>query len=104
MGIRAVQSTPLTSRGGAILGMISTHWDEPHELGDRERRLLDILARQAADLVERRQHELALREADRRKDEFLMMLAHELRTPLSAIVGWASILSRSAEPDTVAKA
>ncbi len=32
-----------------------------------------------------REREAALREADRRKDEFLAMLAHELRNPLAAI-------------------
>lgn len=52
-GIRAVQSTPLLSRTGAMVGMISTHWREPHEPSERELRLLDILARQAADLIDR---------------------------------------------------
>ena len=37
------------------------------------------------DMTERKRAEEALREADRRKDEFLAMLAHELRNPLSAI-------------------
>jgi PAS domain S-box-containing protein len=37
------------------------------------------------DVTDRRRAEQALREADRRKDEFLAMLAHELRNPLSAI-------------------
>ena len=52
-GIRAMQTTPLTSRGGQILGMISTHWNRPHAPAERELHLLDILARQAADLIER---------------------------------------------------
>ena len=30
-GIRAVQSTPLVSRAGRLLGMISTHWRNPHQ-------------------------------------------------------------------------
>ena len=34
-----------------------------------------------------RRAELALRDADRRKDEFLAMLGHELRNPLSGIAG-----------------
>ena len=37
------------------------------------------------DMTDRKRAEEALREADRRKDEFLAMLAHELRNPLSAI-------------------
>src|SRR5262249_43710407 len=30
-GIAAVQSTPLTSRDGRVIGMMSTHWRQPHE-------------------------------------------------------------------------
>jgi PAS domain S-box-containing protein len=56
-GIHAVQSTPLRSRSGRIVGMISTHWKEPHEPSHRDLRLLDILARQAADLIERHRGE-----------------------------------------------
>src|SRR5581483_4263197 len=36
-------------------------------------------------LVEQRQAEEELKDADRRKDEFLAMLAHELRNPLAPI-------------------
>jgi signal transduction histidine kinase len=37
------------------------------------------------DLTDRRTAEIALREADRRKDEFLATLSHELRNPLAPI-------------------
>jgi PAS domain S-box-containing protein len=56
-GIRAVQSTPLFSRDGRFLGMISTHWRTPHKPAESDMRLFDILARQAADLIERTQAE-----------------------------------------------
>src|SRR5262249_16962008 len=39
----------------------------------------------AEDITARKQAEEALKEADRRKDEFLAMLAHELRNPLAPI-------------------
>ena len=52
-GIHAAQSTPLISRSGKMLGMISSHWSKPHAPTERDLRLLDILARQAADLIER---------------------------------------------------
>jgi PAS domain S-box-containing protein len=63
-GIRAAQSTPLVSRSGKMLGMISSHWRTPHAPTERDLRLLDILARQAADLLGRRQADEALREAN----------------------------------------
>jgi PAS domain S-box-containing protein len=95
-GMQAVQSTPLLSRSGAILGMISTHWRRPHQPSERDLRLLDILARQAADLIERKQSEEALRLADRRKDEFLATLAHELRNPLAPVLNSVKLLNASA--------
>ena len=39
----------------------------------------------AIDITDRMEMEAALREADRHKDEFLAMLAHELRNPLAPI-------------------
>ncbi|SFE96194.1 PAS domain S-box protein [Spirosoma endophyticum] len=47
----------------------------------------------ARDLSERRSMEQALRETDRRKDEFLAMLAHELRNPMSTIRSGLQILT-----------
>ena len=44
------------------------------------------------DITERKHLEEALREADRRKDEFLATLAHELRNPLAPIYNGLSIL------------
>src|SRR5215469_16492535 len=42
--------------------MVSTHWREPHELSESEARALDILARLAADSIERVRAEEALSE------------------------------------------
>jgi PAS domain S-box-containing protein len=65
-GIRAVQTTPLLSRSGTIVGMISTHWGAVHEPSERELRLLDIIARQAADVIEHRNAQEALRQREER--------------------------------------
>jgi PAS domain S-box-containing protein len=62
--IRAVQSTPLVSRSGQLLGMISTHWREPHQPKELALRRLDGLARQASDLIERGRAEAALRKSN----------------------------------------
>jgi PAS domain S-box-containing protein len=44
------------------------------------------------DVTARRQIEEALRESDRRKDEFLALLSHELRNPLAPIANGLSVL------------
>lgn len=100
-GIRAVQSTPLLSRSGVLMGVFSTHWATTHTPSDRDLRLLDILARQAADLLERMLTEERLRESDRRKEEFLATLAHELRNPLAPILNAVQCLELAApvEPE-----
>src|SRR5262249_28699792 len=43
--VRAAQSTPLMSRSGGLLGMVTTYWRKPHRLTDRELQPLDVLAR-----------------------------------------------------------
>ena len=65
-GILSVQTTPLVSRSGALLGMVSTHWREPHELSASELRSLDVLSRLAADLIERSRVEEARWEHEQR--------------------------------------
>jgi PAS domain S-box-containing protein len=92
LGYRAVISTPLTAADGTSLGTIVAYFHAAHQPHEQQLRRLDLYLRQASDFIERlrleqglRQSEEALREADRRKDEFLALLAHELRNPLAPI-------------------
>src|SRR6185369_7854096 len=57
--------------------------------GDRENRQVAVLF---ADITERKRTEAALHDADRRKDQFLALLAHELRNPLAPIRNAVQIL------------
>jgi signal transduction histidine kinase len=52
-----------------------------------------------SEVAERARAEDALKEADRHKDEFLAVLAHELRNPLAPIRNAVEIMRRSALPD-----
>ncbi|PZF71188.1 ATP-binding protein [Taibaiella soli] len=65
-GIRGVQSTPLISRSGQFIGMISTHWRKEHLASEKEFMMFDVLARLATDLLERKQAGEALRKSEER--------------------------------------
>jgi GAF domain-containing protein len=84
-GIRSAQTTPLLSRTGNLLGMISTHWDAPHQPSERDLRLLDILARQAADLLERTIAEEALRESEHLQKMLTGELSHRVKNMLATV-------------------
>ena len=51
-GVRAVQSTPIVSRTGELLGILTTRWDVPYSPNEHDLWRIDLLARQAADMIE----------------------------------------------------
>ena len=52
-GARAVQSTPLVSASGELLGMLSTHFERPHRPAEGDLALVDEIAERAAFWLER---------------------------------------------------
>ena len=84
-GIRSIQCTPLIARDGRLLGMLNNHYRWPGGPAPESLRYIDLLARQAAELIERHQIETELARERQRKDEFLAVLAHELRNPLAPL-------------------
>jgi len=77
-GARAVISTPLTSSTGNLLGMVSIHFVRPHRPSERQLRLLDLLARQTADYLERKRAEevegTLIREIQHRSNNLLAVI------------------------------
>ncbi len=101
--IRSIQCTPLLSRDGRLLGMLNNHYRWPGGPTPDALRYIDLLARQAAELVERHQIEAELAEERRRKDDFLAMLAHELRNPLAPLRHMLEVLERSQGDEAMAR-
>jgi signal transduction histidine kinase/DNA-binding response OmpR family regulator len=94
-GYRAACSTPLLTRGGDIIGVIATYFRQPHRPPENRIRLVELYTRQAAEAIDNARLYQENREANRRKDEFLAMLAHELRNPLAPILNALHILRLS---------
>ena len=61
--------------------------------------MFESIGSQIGQFMERKRAEEALREADRRKDEFLAMLGHELRNPLGVISTVVQLLNIKEAPD-----
>ena len=80
-GVRAVQSTPLVNREGKLVGVLTTQWDEPYCPDEHDLWRIDLLSRQAADLIENVRAREALRESERRERE----RRQELETTLAVI-------------------
>ncbi len=65
-GVRAVESRPLISSEGMVLGMISMHFRAPHRSPERVASVMDLLTRQMADYLERTRAIEALQQSEER--------------------------------------
>ena len=103
--LRSYLCVPLRARKTTIGAVTFVTAESGRRYEDSDLRLAEDLAYRASIAIENAQLYQALQEADRRKDEFLATLSHELRSPLNAIVGWAHVLRDGAvDRETVRKA
>ena len=89
-------SAPLIDRRGRNMGLVQL-FDKPGgPFTEDDESILVQLAQMASVAVENARFYQELRDNDRRKDEFLAMLAHELRNPLAAIDGAVEVSRHAA--------
>jgi PAS domain S-box-containing protein len=93
-GVQAVQSTPFLTRSGKLLGMFSTHFRVPGRPDDRDFQLLDVLVRQATDVLERELSDQELRQNNRKLAQDIEALTriHDLSTRRLDGRGFQSLL------------
>lgn len=101
-GFRACWSNPIFSSQNKVLGTFAVYARVPCQPTSDQLGMIEVLSRTAGIAVERRRDEEALRVADRRKDEFLATLAHELRNPLAPIRTGLEVMKLSHDdPETI---
>jgi PAS domain S-box-containing protein len=89
-GVHAVQSTPLMSRDGRLLGILTTQWAEPHSPDEHDLWRIDLLARQASDLIETARLLEAERGAQQQAAEELQ-IAELLLEAATATTSWVDL-------------
>jgi len=99
--VRSYLAVPVVSRSGEVIGGLFFGHPETGVFTERSERLVAGIASQAAIAIDNARLFQAARDADRRKDEFLATLAHELRNPLAPIRNAVEIL-RLTEADPAA--
>ncbi|WP_413672229.1 GAF domain-containing protein [Massilia cellulosiltytica] len=85
--------------GGRIAGVFCVHHAAPRHWNAAEVNLVREAAERTWAAIERVRAEQALKDADRRKDEFLATLAHELRNPLAPISNAIQLMRRADSRD-----
>lgn len=91
--MRGWLAAPLVARNGSNLGIIQLSDKDDGDFTDEDEAILLQLASTASVALENARLYDELRDADRRKDDFLAMLAHELRNPLAPIRSGLELLS-----------
>ncbi|HEU4853381.1 MAG TPA: ATP-binding protein [Telluria sp.] len=97
IGTYAAIVVPYT-RNGSLIGSLFIHSDKPRAWLPDEIALAEDAAGRMWAAIERVQAAEALMLADVRKDQFLAMLAHELRNPLAPISAAAELLKLKGVP------
>ncbi|MDI6104151.1 PAS domain-containing sensor histidine kinase [Actinoplanes sp. NEAU-A12] len=96
IGLHVAVGVPVWA-GGRILGALCVFGDRAEEPEDTLLGLLSGVAAHVGQYLERRRTEELAIELARTKDEFLAMVTHELRNPLTAITATATVLSDEAD-------
>jgi len=88
--VRSLALSPV--RRAEPLGALGVYWKAPHRPSEEQVRLLETLADIGSIAVQNGQLFSESEDANRRKDEFLAMLAHELRNPLAPVLNAVEVI------------
>jgi signal transduction histidine kinase len=96
--IRFYAGAPLEVEEGFALGTLCVIDRVPRDFDSKQRMALRALARQVVAQLELKRALTRQRQLDQLKSDFVGMIAHDLRSPISVIAGFAELLSSSSQP------
>jgi signal transduction histidine kinase len=87
--------------GEKFMGRIMLQYDEPRVFSDQDLAMIELIAAQSGFFIQRIHERAVAYEVQQQKHELVAMAAHELRSPLTAIIGAAVLLRTGRDNERV---
>ncbi|MEX1665551.1 GAF domain-containing sensor histidine kinase [Zhongshania arctica] len=95
--IRFYAGAPLVTKNGLPIGTLCVIDTEPKMLDENQKLALNILAKQVVSQLELRLHNRRLERMQKDQQEIFAVMAHDLRSPFTGILGLSNILREKAD-------
>lgn len=104
--IRFYAGAPLVTKNGLPIGTLCVIDTEPKILDEKQKLALNILAKQVVSQLELRLHNRRLERMQKDQQQIFAVMAHDLRSPFTAILGLSNLLrdrANTLEPELLAQ-
>ncbi len=92
--IRFYAGSPLVTASGMPIGTLCVIDSKPKSLNEKQKMVLDVLSQQVVSQLELRLKNKYLNRLNKRSENALSILAHDLRSPFSGILGLSNMLKK----------
>lgn len=101
--IKSYMAMPVKLNSGKVIGGLLFGHKEPSRFTEEHENILSSIASQAAIALDNSELFEEIKSLNLKKDEFIALASHELKTPLTSIKGYLQILSRSTHDKEMSK-
>ena len=91
-GVETILAVPIRLGEDKVIGVTLIKRDDGESFSEEQQDLIERIVTRAAVAIENSQLYAAVQEADRAKSEFVGIVAHDLKSPMTSIAGYADLM------------